>query len=64
MSTSQRCFGVVVPLAVTMRVAFGRRLPFTASDEFVMQCIPAPVSPRHMVLALAAAIAGDESSTD
>eukprot|EP00965_Chrysotila_dentata_P151844 5017433-Pleurochrysis_carterae.AAC.1 len=34
MSTSQRYLGVVVPLAVTMSVEFGRRLPFTASDEF------------------------------
>eukprot|EP00965_Chrysotila_dentata_P144125 4760988-Pleurochrysis_carterae.AAC.2 len=47
-----------------MSVEFGRRLPFTASDEFVRQCMPARASPSHMVLALAAAIAGDDSRTD
>eukprot|EP00965_Chrysotila_dentata_P144226 4763426-Pleurochrysis_carterae.AAC.1 len=47
-STSHLYFCVVVPLAVTMRVLLGRRLPFTASDVLVMQCIPAPVSPSHI----------------
>eukprot|EP00965_Chrysotila_dentata_P130654 4319790-Pleurochrysis_carterae.AAC.1 len=32
MSTSHRYLGMVVPLAVTMRVLFGRRLPSTASE--------------------------------
>eukprot|EP00965_Chrysotila_dentata_P112850 3728804-Pleurochrysis_carterae.AAC.1 len=39
-----------------MSVEFGRRLPFTASDASVIQCMPAPVSPSRIVLALAAAI--------
>eukprot|EP00965_Chrysotila_dentata_P113915 3766465-Pleurochrysis_carterae.AAC.1 len=49
MSTSQRYLGVVVPLAVTMSVLLGRRLPFTASEVLVSQCMPAPVSPSHIV---------------
>eukprot|EP00965_Chrysotila_dentata_P032835 1094530-Pleurochrysis_carterae.AAC.1 len=64
MSTLQRYLGVVVPLAVTVSVEFGRRLPFTANEAFVMQCMPAPVSPSHIVLALAVAIAGVDSMMD
>eukprot|EP00965_Chrysotila_dentata_P067763 2242210-Pleurochrysis_carterae.AAC.2 len=37
---------------------------FTASNASVMQYMPAPVSPNHIVLALAAAIAGVDSMTD
>eukprot|EP00965_Chrysotila_dentata_P095967 3171030-Pleurochrysis_carterae.AAC.1 len=49
-STSHRSFGVVVPFAVTMTVVLVRRLPFTASEVSVTQCMPAPVSPSHIAL--------------
>eukprot|EP00965_Chrysotila_dentata_P021262 704116-Pleurochrysis_carterae.AAC.1 len=64
MSTSHRYLGVVVPLAVTMSVLFGRRLPFTAREMFVTQCMPAPVSPSHIVFAPKAAIAGIDCITE
>eukprot|EP00965_Chrysotila_dentata_P235005 6200498-Pleurochrysis_carterae.AAC.1 len=57
-STSHLYLGVVVPFAVTLTVVMARRLPFTASKVSVIQCIPAPVSPSHMVLAPIAAIGG------
>eukprot|EP00965_Chrysotila_dentata_P161145 5321006-Pleurochrysis_carterae.AAC.1 len=41
-----------------MSVLLWRRLPFTASEVFVAQCMPAPVSPSHIVFAPEAAIAG------
>eukprot|EP00965_Chrysotila_dentata_P225807 6195009-Pleurochrysis_carterae.AAC.1 len=63
MSTSQRYLGVVVLLAVTMGVLLGRRLPFTASEVLVTQCMPAPVSPSHIVLAPEAAVAGIDCMT-
>eukprot|EP00965_Chrysotila_dentata_P044366 1474828-Pleurochrysis_carterae.AAC.1 len=63
-STSHRCLGVVVPLAVTMSVLFGRMLPFTARETFVTQYIPAPVLPSHIVLAPEAAIAGIDCMTE
>eukprot|EP00965_Chrysotila_dentata_P039329 1307311-Pleurochrysis_carterae.AAC.4 len=47
-----------------MSVLLGRRLPFTASDVFVMQCMTAPVSPSHIVFAPDAAIAGIDSMPD
>eukprot|EP00965_Chrysotila_dentata_P143502 4741359-Pleurochrysis_carterae.AAC.1 len=47
-----------------MSVWFGRMLPFTAREVFVAQCMPAPVSPSHIVLALEAAIAGIDCMTD
>eukprot|EP00965_Chrysotila_dentata_P034838 1159781-Pleurochrysis_carterae.AAC.1 len=60
MSTSHRYLDVVVPLAVTMSGVqlLCRRLPFTANAVLVTQCMPAPVSPSHIVLAPVAAIAG------
>eukprot|EP00965_Chrysotila_dentata_P150572 4974480-Pleurochrysis_carterae.AAC.1 len=57
-STSHLYLGVVVPYAVTMTVVFVRRLPVTASEVSVIQCMPAPVSPSHMVFAPIAAIVG------
>eukprot|EP00965_Chrysotila_dentata_P101886 3363100-Pleurochrysis_carterae.AAC.1 len=49
MSTSQRCWVWLCRWpCLTMSVEFGRRLPFTASDASVMQCMPAPGSPSHM----------------
>eukprot|EP00965_Chrysotila_dentata_P044869 1490664-Pleurochrysis_carterae.AAC.1 len=63
MPTSHRCLGVVVPLAVTMSVLFGRMLSLTARETFVTQCMPAPVSPSHIVLALEAASAGIDCMT-
>eukprot|EP00965_Chrysotila_dentata_P196447 6177580-Pleurochrysis_carterae.AAC.2 len=64
MSTLHRYLGVVVPLAVTISVLLGRRLPFTASEELVTQCIPAPVSPSHIIFAPEAAIVGIDCMTD
>eukprot|EP00965_Chrysotila_dentata_P097885 3236281-Pleurochrysis_carterae.AAC.2 len=63
-STAHRYLGVVVPLAVTISVLFGSRLPFTASEMLVTQCIPAPVSPSHIVFAPEAAIAGIDCMTE
>eukprot|EP00965_Chrysotila_dentata_P057310 1900949-Pleurochrysis_carterae.AAC.1 len=57
-STSQRYLGVVVPLAVTMRVEFKRRLLATAMNALLTQCMPAPVSLSHT-----AAIAGIDCMT-
>eukprot|EP00965_Chrysotila_dentata_P151931 5020263-Pleurochrysis_carterae.AAC.1 len=57
-STSHLYLGLVVPFAVTMTVVLVRRLPFTANEVSVMQCMPAPVSPSHMLLAPMAAIVG------
>eukprot|EP00965_Chrysotila_dentata_P001064 34602-Pleurochrysis_carterae.AAC.1 len=34
-----------------MTVVLVRRLPFTASEVSVMQCMPAPVPPSHMAFA-------------
>eukprot|EP00965_Chrysotila_dentata_P243933 6205688-Pleurochrysis_carterae.AAC.1 len=51
-STSHRYLGWVVPLAVTMSVLFACTIPATAMRMSVTQCIPAPVSPSHMDLAL------------
>eukprot|EP00965_Chrysotila_dentata_P149964 4952539-Pleurochrysis_carterae.AAC.2 len=63
MSTSHRYSGVIVPLAVTINVVFGRRLPVTAKAASVMQCMPAPVSPSHRLLAPVVAIAGMDCMT-
>eukprot|EP00965_Chrysotila_dentata_P059714 1980976-Pleurochrysis_carterae.AAC.2 len=63
MSTSQRYLGVIVPFAMTLNVEFRRRLSLTASDACVMQCMHAPVSPSHIVMALAAAIVGIDCMT-
>eukprot|EP00965_Chrysotila_dentata_P236297 6201244-Pleurochrysis_carterae.AAC.2 len=64
MSTAQQYLGVVVPLAVPIRVVFARRLPVTASATSVMQCMPAQVvSPSHMLLAPLVAIAGMDCMT-
>eukprot|EP00965_Chrysotila_dentata_P045295 1505118-Pleurochrysis_carterae.AAC.1 len=46
-----------------MRVLLERRLPFTASDVRMIQCIPAPVSPSHIAFAPDAANAGMDSMT-
>eukprot|EP00965_Chrysotila_dentata_P003623 119225-Pleurochrysis_carterae.AAC.4 len=63
-STSRLYLGVVVPFAVTMTLVLVRRLPFTASEVSVMQCMPAPVSPSHIVLAPVAAIVGIDCMAD
>eukprot|EP00965_Chrysotila_dentata_P006947 226427-Pleurochrysis_carterae.AAC.1 len=53
--TSQRNLGVVVPWAVMMLVALGRRLPATGYVVSTTQCMPVPVSPSHT---LASRLAG------
>eukprot|EP00965_Chrysotila_dentata_P190572 6173973-Pleurochrysis_carterae.AAC.2 len=63
MSTSDRYLGVVVPLAVTIKVVSGRRLPLAARATSVMQCMPAPVSPSDMFLAPLVAGAGTDCIT-
>eukprot|EP00965_Chrysotila_dentata_P042839 1421696-Pleurochrysis_carterae.AAC.1 len=63
-STSHLYSGVVVPFALTMTVVLVRRLPFTASEASVIQCMPAPVSPSHMAFAPIAAIVGNACMAD
>eukprot|EP00965_Chrysotila_dentata_P141372 4672571-Pleurochrysis_carterae.AAC.1 len=41
-----------------MTVVLVRRLPFTASEVSVTQCMPAPVSPSHIALVPIAAMVG------
>eukprot|EP00965_Chrysotila_dentata_P125956 4163020-Pleurochrysis_carterae.AAC.1 len=51
-SASRQCLGCVVSLAVKISLLFVRTLPATAIAAPVTQCMPAPVSPNHMALAL------------
>eukprot|EP00965_Chrysotila_dentata_P125010 4132075-Pleurochrysis_carterae.AAC.1 len=47
-----------------MTVVLVRRLPFTAKEVSVIQCMPAPVSPSHMVFAPIAPIVGIACTAD